>query len=45
MSVGNIQRVKHLRPEGLNVFDILKFKNVLLSQKALEKVTERLKDA
>ena len=38
----NIEKVKFLRPEGVNVFDILKYKNVVISQKAVEKITERL---
>lgn len=41
-STRNIEKVKHLRPEGVNVFDILKFKNILVSQKAAQKLTERL---
>ena len=42
LSARNIRNVKCLRPEGINVFDILKFKNVVLSKKAAEKITERL---
>jgi len=41
-SVRNVKKVKCLRPEGLNVFDILKYKNLVISQKALLKITERL---
>ncbi len=41
-SVRNIEKVKFLRPEGINVFDILKYKNIVLSQAAAEKITERL---
>mgnify|MGYP000367252181 CR=1 FL=1 len=44
-STRNINKVKHLRPEGVNVFDILKFKNILVSQKAAQKLTERLTHA
>lgn len=39
----NIRGVKHLRPEGLNVFDILKYRTLVISQGALQKLTERLK--
>jgi len=38
----NVTKVKCLRPEGLNVFDILKYKNLVMSQKAAQKLTERL---
>lgn len=41
-SIKNIRSVKVLRPEGVNVFDILKFKNLVLSKKAAQKLTERL---
>ena len=41
-SVRNLKSIKHVKPEGLNVFDVLKFKNVLISQKAALKITERL---
>lgn len=41
-SLKNLARVKHLRPEGINVYDILKYKNVILSQKAAKKITDRL---
>ena len=44
-SARNVDKVKHLRPEGVNVFDILKFKNILVSQKAAQKLTERLTNA
>ncbi len=44
-STKNVPHVKHLRPEGVNVFDILKFKNVLISQKAAQQLTERLTNA
>lgn len=40
----NIRDVKQLRPEGLNVFDVLKYKNLLVSKKAIQKLTERLKN-
>jgi large subunit ribosomal protein L4 len=41
-SLKNITRVKYLRPEGINVYDILKYKNVILSQQAAQKLTDRL---
>jgi large subunit ribosomal protein L4 len=41
-SLRNVNKVKGLRPEGLNVFDILKYKNLIISQKAVQKITERL---
>jgi ribosomal protein L4 len=37
-----VPEVKILKPEGINVFDILKFKNVVLSKKAAESIAERL---
>lgn len=40
-STRNLPRVKHLKPEGINVFDILKYKNILISQQAIAKITER----
>ena len=41
-SIKNLDKVKFLRPEGVNVFDILKYKNLLISSKAAEKIMERL---
>jgi large subunit ribosomal protein L4 len=41
-SVKNLKKVKFLRPEGVNVFDVLKYKNLLVSSKAVQKLTERL---
>lgn len=41
-SVLNVAGVKCLRPEGINVFDILKYRNLLITQKAVAKITERL---
>jgi large subunit ribosomal protein L4 len=38
----NVAKMKVLRPEGVNVFDVLKYKNLILSQKAAQKLTERL---
>lgn len=41
-SMRNVRGVKCLRPEGINVFDILKFRNLVISKSAIEKLTERL---
>jgi large subunit ribosomal protein L4 len=38
----NVNKVKFIRPEGVNVFDLLKFKNLVISSKAVQKLTERL---
>ena len=42
LSARNVTGVKCLKPEGLNVFDILKYKNLVISRAAIEKITERL---
>ena len=44
-STKNLRNAKWISPSGVNVFDLLKYKNLLVSQKAVEKLTERLKDA
>lgn len=41
----NLPGVKVLKPEGVNVFDILKFKNILVTKSATERITERLTHA
>ncbi|NBX77213.1 MAG: 50S ribosomal protein L4 [Proteobacteria bacterium] len=41
-SVRNLHGVKCLRPEGINVFDLLKFRNLVISKSAVQKITERL---
>lgn len=41
-SVLNVSGFKFLRPEGLNVFDILKYQNLFISKKAAATLTERL---
>ncbi len=41
-SVCNIEKVKHISPEGMNVFDILKFKNIIISKSAVQQLSERL---
>jgi large subunit ribosomal protein L4 len=38
----NVPRVKVLRYEGLNVYDILRYDHLLLEQSALEKIQEAL---
>lgn len=42
LSARNVGKVKCLRPEGINVFDLLKYENVIITRKAVEKITERL---
>lgn len=42
LSGRNLKGVRVLRPEGLNVYDVVKSDAVLLSRAALEEVTERL---
>ncbi len=39
----NLPKVKLLRKEGLNVYDILRFKNLLFTREAVEQVQEVLK--
>ena len=41
-SARNISSVKVLRPEGLNVYDILKYDFLIITQLGLEKITESL---
>jgi len=41
-SVRNLTGVKCLKPEGINVFDLLKFRNLVVSKSAIQKLTERL---
>ena len=42
LSTENVRNIKFIRPEGVNVFDLLKYQNLLISQKAAEKLVERL---
>ncbi len=42
LSGKNVPGVKLIRPEGVNVFDLLKYRNLVISQKSVEKLTERL---
>ena len=41
-SARNVSSVKVLRPEGLNVYDILKYDSLIITQPGLEKITEGL---
>lgn len=41
-SLRNVEKVKFIQPEGVNVFDILKYKNLILSRGAVQKLSERL---
>ena len=41
-SVNNLPKTKYVDERVLNVFDVLKFENIVLSSKALEKVEKRL---
>jgi large subunit ribosomal protein L4 len=43
-SVANIKKVKFLAPEGINVFDILKYKTVVISKDAVTSLSDRLSD-
>lgn len=42
LSARNIKNIKYVETSGLNVFDILKFENLLLSTDGLKTVEERL---
>lgn len=42
LSARNLKKLKVLRPEGVNVFDVMKYPNVIISKAAVEKLTERL---
>jgi large subunit ribosomal protein L4 len=42
-SARNLPTVKVLRCEGLNVYDLLRYRQTLFTQEALELVSERLK--
>ena len=42
-SARNLHTVKVLRPEGLNVYDILKYECLLLTKQSAEKIQERLR--
>lgn len=38
LSARNVKDVKLLKPEGLNIFDIMKYKNIIFTQDAVRKV-------
>ena len=38
----NVPHIKVLRTDGLNVYDVLKYENLVVLSSALEKITERL---
>ena len=42
-SARNVYQVKVIRPEGLNVYDILRYEHILIAKNCLEKIEERLK--
>lgn len=41
-SIRNIKRTKYMDVDGINVLDLLRYQNLLISKSALEKVQERL---
>ena len=38
LSARNVKDVKLLRPEGLNIFDIMKYQSIIFTQDAVRKV-------
>jgi large subunit ribosomal protein L4 len=42
LSSRNVPDVKVLRSEGLNVYDILRFKNLILLEPSVKQIAERL---
>jgi large subunit ribosomal protein L4 len=42
LSVRNLPKVKTLRVEGLNVYDLLRYEHLILTEKALRLIEERL---
>jgi large subunit ribosomal protein L4 len=42
MSARNVPHVKVLRPEGLNVYDVLKYEHIVITQPCVEKLQGRL---
>ncbi len=42
LSSRNVPYVKVLRSEGLNVYDVLRFKNLILLEPSVKQITERL---
>ena len=41
-SAGNVQNTRVLRPEGLNVYDIIRYENLVLVKPSIEKIETRL---
>ena len=41
-SSANLRSFKFLKPEGINVYDLLKFKNVIVSESAILQIEKRL---
>ena len=41
-SSANLRSFKFLKPEGINVYDLLKFKNVIVSEPAILQIEKRL---
>jgi large subunit ribosomal protein L4 len=42
MSARNVPHVKVMRPEGLNVYDVLKYEHIVITQPCVEKLQGRL---
>lgn len=42
LSVRNLPTIKYLRPEGVNVYDVLRFKSAVVTQEALKALEARL---
>jgi len=42
LSTRNIYKVKSLKPEQLNAYDIIRHENIVISKSALDKLTEKL---
>ncbi|MCX5897929.1 MAG: 50S ribosomal protein L4 [Proteobacteria bacterium] len=42
MSARNVPHVKVMRPEGLNVYDVLKYEHIVITQPCVEKIQGRL---
>jgi large subunit ribosomal protein L4 len=41
-SARNVPQVKVLRPEGLNVYDVLRYENLIITRPCVEKIQGRL---
>ena len=42
LSLRNLSKVKYMRPEGLNIYDVLKFEKILMTEKAVRTLISRL---